>query len=83
MCFNCPTCGAKMRIRTSEAITTSTRSVYYECTNSSCREERSGTHSLGHIVRPSLTAFSQMSLDLLMTSIPESKRAAFVQLLNS
>jgi predicted RNA-binding Zn-ribbon protein involved in translation (DUF1610 family) len=81
--FNCQTCGAKMRVRDSKKITESTRSVYYECTNIECREERSGTHSIGSIVRPSLKSFQQMSLDLLMTAIPENKRAEILKIINS
>ncbi len=82
MCFKCKTCGTKLRIRGSNDVTENTRSVYYECTNSDCREEYNGTHSLGGIVRPSKTKFSQISLDFFLNSVPEHKRQAVLKIIN-
>jgi ssDNA-binding Zn-finger/Zn-ribbon topoisomerase 1 len=83
MKFKCQACGSNMRIRDSKKITEVTRSVYYECTNSDCKETRSGTHSIGPIVQPSLKAFTQMSVDLLMSSLPEHKRESVLKIINS
>jgi len=83
MCFKCKTCGADLKRRTSSDITNSVRALYFICTNEVCLERYAGTEQLGHVVQPSLKKFSQMSLDLFMSGIPENKRAAVLQLINS
>ena len=83
MSFHCQSCGAKIRIRGSQEVTRTIRTVYYECTNIECQEKSVGTHSIDRVVNVSLKKVNQMNLDNFIAAVPVEKRDEIIKILSS